>query len=44
MGIVSLNDLLKARVRSLEEEQHRERVTSVGRDFAFSSKETKREG
>jgi CBS domain-containing protein len=29
LGIVSLNDLLKARVRNLEEERHRERVLHV---------------
>jgi chloride channel protein, CIC family len=29
MGIVSLNDLLKARVRNLEEERRRERVLTM---------------
>ena len=33
LGIVSLHDLLKARVRNLEEESHRERVLTVRRLF-----------
>ncbi|MBZ5537202.1 MAG: chloride channel protein [Acidobacteriia bacterium] len=38
MGIVSLNDLLKARVRSLEEERHRERVLTMRPIFPAGSR------
>ncbi len=37
-GIVSLNDLLKARVRSLEEELRRERVLTMARIFPLGSR------
>ena len=33
MGMVSLNDLLRARTRSLEEERHRERVIRIRLPF-----------
>lgn len=39
VGIVSLNDLLKARVRSLDEERRRERVLTVPRIFPLRSRE-----
>jgi len=39
-GSVSLNDLLKARVRNLEEERHRERVLTVRRLFTRGSRTT----
>ena len=38
MGIVSLNDLLKAHVRNLEEERHRERVLTMHPIFALGSR------
>ena len=38
VGIVSLNDLLKARVRSLEDERRRERVLSVRLFFPLGSR------
>ena len=37
VGIVSLNDLLKARVRNLEDERRRERVLSMRRIFPIGS-------
>jgi CIC family chloride channel protein len=40
LGIVSLNDLLRARTRSFEEEHHRERVLRIRHPFA--AKETAR--
>jgi hypothetical protein len=38
VGIVSLNDLLKGRVRSLEEERRRERVLALRPFFPLSSR------
>jgi CBS domain-containing protein len=40
VGIVSLNDLLKARVRNLEEERRRERVLTIRRIFPLGSGRT----
>ncbi len=39
VGIVSLDDLLKARVRSLDEERRRERVLTMRRFFPLGSRE-----
>ena len=38
VGIVSLNDLLKARVRNLEEERRRERVLAMRPFFPLGSR------
>jgi CIC family chloride channel protein len=38
VGIVSLNDLLQARVRNLQEERRRERVLAVRLFFPFRSR------
>jgi len=40
LGIVSLNDLLKARVRNLEEERHRERVLHMRLPFPVRNRNT----
>ncbi len=37
LGMISLNDLLKARVRSLEEERRRERILRLRLLFPFQS-------
>ena len=38
VGIISLNDLLKARVRNLEDERRRERVLSMRRIFPIGAR------
>jgi H+/Cl- antiporter ClcA len=43
LGVVSLQDLLKARVRSLDEERHRERVLKLSLLFTPRSSGTRRE-
>jgi H+/Cl- antiporter ClcA/CBS domain-containing protein len=43
LGMVSLQDLLKARVRSLDEERHRERVLKLSLLFAPRASGTRRE-
>jgi CBS domain containing-hemolysin-like protein len=43
LGMVSLQDLLKARVRSLDEERRRERVLKLSLLFASRSSGARRE-